>query len=126
MPLTKQKERRICQRLTIPLKVRYKAAGKGNKERQIKCLNISGVGMRIETKEGLKAGQNIDILVYLPGEKKLVTIHTRVVWSEKNKDGYWSGLKFLKIEPQTEFTEFLCEKILDISSENGGIDEVSS
>lgn len=120
MPLDKQKERRSCQRLTIPLKVRYKAVGKGDKEYGIKCLNISGVGMQIETKESLKAGQNIDIVVYLQGEKELVTINTRVVWSEKNKEGYWSGLKFLKIEPQTEFTEFLCEKILDISLENGG------
>lgn len=120
MTSNKQKERRMCQRLAIPLEIRYKAAGKGRREHKIKCLNISGVGMKIETKEGLKAGQNIDILVYLPTEKKLVTINTIVVWSEKNKGGYWSGLKFLKIEPQTEFTEFLCEKILDISLENGG------
>lgn len=116
----KQKERRKCQRLAIPLEVRYKAAGKGGSEHGIKCLNISGVGMRIETKEFLRQGQKIDIVVYLPGEKELATITTKVVWSEKNKEGYWSGLKFLKIEPQTEFTEFLCEKILDISLENGG------
>lgn len=118
MLANKQEEKRRCQRLTIPLKVRYKAAGRGKREHGIKCLNISGAGMKIETKGSLKAGQNIDILVYLPREKKLVTINTKVVWSEKNKQGCWSGLKFLKIGPQTEFTEFLCEKILDISWEN--------
>lgn len=116
----KQKERRKCQRLQIPLEIRYKLSEKDGKAYGIKCLNISGVGMKIETKEWLRVGQNIDISIYLPTHKKLVTINTRVVWSEKNRDGYWSGLKFLKIKPQTEFTEFLCEKILDISLENVG------
>lgn len=114
----KQKEKRQCQRFNIPLKVRYKLKDKDKKEYGIKCLNISGIGMKIETNENLKPGQNINILVYLPTEKKLVTISARVVWSEKNKEGHWSGLKFLKIEPRIEFTEFLCEKILDISLEN--------
>lgn len=119
MGAKKFNERRKAQRLEIPLAVKYKILPHKRIVLGAVTQDVSGGGVSLKSNVPFKKGQQLKVLVYLPGDPKPVTSMSEVVWSRKAGEGkeayYKIGVKFMKIVPKDKqrFVFLFCEMMIN-------------
>lgn len=110
-------ERRKFQRIKIPLKIKYNYSAKEKSQASATCKDISGGGVRFVTSKPLSIKDRVTVSIYFDcNGPKIFNSLCKVVWINKVKDGVLeAGLKFIHTRPNPDFTNFLCDKILDVS-----------
>ena len=110
-------DKRRCHRLNIELPASLKLSG-GKKDLTIATvLDISGLGLRITTREKIVLGQEIPIQVSI-GPNQSVTIKTKVAWVKEvdvmSSIEYAAGLKIIDTMDcdESQFLKFFSEKLI--------------
>lgn len=112
-------ERRQSQRLSVPLKVKYKWLRRKGILQEILTQDISGGGIRIYSETPFKKGDRLKARLYFPNAKKGIRVINEVMWCKKAKSKgktyYDVGIKHLKIEPRDRerFVFCFCEILLN-------------
>ena len=118
-------DRRSCERLELPLKVRYLTAG-GLADQWSDYVwldNLGGEGLGFTHDAELLKGDKLDIELKIPSEKKPFYMGAEVVWarenlmslSEINLGKYSYGLKIFQLgeEDKKKFEQFISDSIID-------------
>ncbi len=91
-----------------------------------KAKNLSAEGVCIVTEKEIPRGKNIELDISLPGRKRPIRVHGKVVWAHKIKgvdknmvDRFETGIKLYTIEKDDENTllKYYCERMVDNLSE---------
>lgn len=107
-------EKRKAQRISFPLKIKYRLRGKKFFQEAITCDNISGKGIKLSVAQPLKINDKVNVAFSTEDNRKVFTALCRVAWREEiKKRDFKVGLEFIKIKEHLHFIEFLCEKMLD-------------
>jgi len=114
-----RKNRRMAQRLNIPLRVQYQLLD-GRKIRvENTAQDVSGTGYRLLLGSPLHKGQKLKTLLYFSSDKQPVTAISEVVWSKKvlkeGKTFYSVGLKHIEVLPKDKqrFVFLFCEMMVN-------------
>ena len=87
-----------------------------------KAKNLSAEGVCIVTEKEIPKNKNIELDIFLPGRKKSVIIHGKVIWTHKIKsvekklpDHYEAGIKLYTIDKDDEnaLLKYYCERMID-------------
>lgn len=114
-----KRERRRAQRLSIPIKVKYKLLPKRKILEEIFTQNISGGGVSLRLAQSLQKGARLKTLLHFPGDPNPVTAVSEVIWckrvSEKKKVHYNAGIRHIKIVPRDKerFVFLFCEMMIN-------------
>ncbi len=109
-------ERRKAERLSIPLKVKYKIKGTAGRQKDAPWEDISGLGIRFCLNKPLSLEEELEIALYVLGDPKPIEAIGRVAWcKEFDRGEFKAGIEFIKIKDNFRFTELLCKNILDLS-----------
>ena len=109
-------EKRKAQRIISILKIKYTTIGQKSKvKNKTKCIDISGEGISIHANSFLKIGDKLEVSFFIPTFNKTITAIGKVVWAKKEKNSFKAGLQFVKIEFESEFMEFICEQMINLS-----------
>jgi c-di-GMP-binding flagellar brake protein YcgR len=110
-------ERRKAERLSIPLKVKYKIKGTAGRQKDAPWEDISGLGIRFCLNNPLSLKEELEIALYVLGDSKPIEAIGRVAWcKEFDKGEFKTGVEFIKIKDQMRFTELICRVMLELSS----------
>ena len=115
----KFKERRKYQRLSIPVRLKFKFFRMRGMPEEAVAHNISGGGVALRLDRSAKNVTRLKLLLYFPGSKKPVTALSEVVWCKRasaQRDDYYNiGIKHIKIIPSDkERLVFLfCEMMIN-------------
>ncbi|MCK9603086.1 MAG: PilZ domain-containing protein [Candidatus Omnitrophica bacterium] len=113
------KERRMFQRLNIPLHFQYKLLPHKIILESAFSRDISGGGISFRLGQPLKQGAKLKVLLHFPGETKPVTAVSQVVWCRKSpqEKTYDIGIKHVKILPMDKerFVFLFCEMMINYS-----------
>lgn len=98
-------EKRMFERFSAPVKVKYNVMGDGPGHGELK--DISGGGIRLALAEKLKINTLLKLSFEIPGIKDPISIHGKVVWSKEviisgggeKQDYYETGITFLEDDP---------------------------
>ena len=98
-------ERRKFIRLNSSFTVGYKRLESLGGEKQTLSTNISEGGICLVVDEELKVSELLDLNLYLPGKREVISVTGRVVWmkespneSDSSKRSFRVGIEFLNIE----------------------------
>lgn len=102
-------ERRLFERITAPLKIRYEIVENPPAAKMAASKDISGGGIRLSLSENLKIGTNLKLDIEIPdGANKTTTAYGTVVWAHKveitgaRPDTYYdTGIQFTYADPIT-------------------------
>ena len=101
-------QRRIFERIAIPLKIKYEVIEKPPIIKKAGSKDISGGGMRLALEENLNIGIHLKLHIGIPSEKnKTTTAYGKVVWvggkievtGKKTETYYETGIEFTKVDP---------------------------
>lgn len=82
----------------------------------IGCDDIGGGGIRLSISRPLREKDKIEVLIYAKDDPKPISALCRVIWCKRVEiNKVKVGLEFIKIKDYLRFTEFLCEKMVDLS-----------
>lgn len=110
-------ERRKAERLSIPLKVKYKIKGTAGRQKDAPWEDISGLGIRFCLNKPLSLKEELEIALYVLGDPKPIEVIGRVAWcKEFDKGEFKAGIEFIKIKDHFRFTELICRSMLELSS----------
>ncbi len=116
------KERRRAQRFGPSLIIFYKDKNGKGWAKAI-CKDLSGGGIRLVTESRLECGNTIRIKI-LAEENKNIFLSAKIIWSRKGKGKtYEAGANFLKIGKHDDFTEFICNQLMEFFNLNAGKNE---
>ena len=107
-------ERRKYLRIEAPPIGLRVITGNGDIEKP-KLKNISPIGIRFETKNQLKDGEELELTLELPDTKNPVHIRGKVVWHKKTSledhAPFDIGCEFIKIEEDNKntFLKYFCD-----------------
>ena len=113
------KERRMAQRIKVPLRVKYKILNRLNIMEENITQDVSGTGYKMLLKRHCPKGQKVKTLLYFPLDKKPVLAISEVAWSKgivkEGKAFYEVGLKHIKILPKDRdrFVFLFCEMMVN-------------
>lgn len=88
------KERRRHFRFQKTLGVSYAVEKKAHLKSNGKTVDISESGMKLLLDEKLPKGVILDLMIELPGSKKMAEVEGEVVWSEEVAEKHPSGKRF--------------------------------
>lgn len=110
-------EKRETQRLHLPLTIVYKPADSLQNIKAI-CNNISGKGISVSTTKALTVGDIVEIILQPKNDKTThFSAKGKVIWTKaKRTRRFEAGLIFTKVDQYDAFIEFICEKIVHLSS----------
>lgn len=122
--MTRKLERRKFIRFDLDSNVKFKIFDDKNINENIKgkAKNLSAEGVCIVTEKEIPRNKDIELDISLPGRKKPIRIHGRVLWthkiksvSEKIKDHFEAGIKLYTVDKDDENTllKYYCERMLD-------------
>lgn len=117
-PRSVKTERRKAERLSIPLKVKYKIKrAAASRQKDAPWEDISGLGLRLCLDKPLLPEEQLVIALYVLGEPKPIEAIGRVAWCKEFAQGeFKAGIEFTKIKDQMRFTELICRVMLELSS----------
>lgn len=126
--MIKRTERRRFIRFDLDtnIKFRFFEGMSVNESIKGKAKNLSAEGVCIVTQKEIPGNKNIELDISLPGKKRPVRIHGRVVWTHRVKgadknmpDRFESGIKLYTVDEDDENTllKYYCERMVDNLSE---------
>ncbi len=109
-------ERRRASRVSIPLPVKYKIAGKkGARWTHTVCKDISGLGFGLIVNEPLKKNDLLKISVSKKGDNKTMFFDCRVAWCVKDDCSLFkAGVEISKVKDPMPFIEFIGDMLLNL------------
>lgn len=113
-------EKRMAQRIEIPIQVKYKYLPHMGALEEAIAQNISGSGIRLKLPHPLKKGDRLKILLYFPSDRQSVTALSEVVWCRKvsqEKVAYYDlGIRYIRIAPKDRerFIFRFCEMMINV------------
>lgn len=118
MDKTKILEKRKAERVSMVMRVAYKASTSKNEPREAVCKDISGKGIRLEADKPFKQGQFIRSLIYFPNDPMPIHIVDKVIWCrrEAGPGGHFEiGAEHINISPRDreKFIFFICENLIE-------------
>ena len=128
-------DKRICDRLELPLKIRYSKVIESNEDAvswsdYVWLDNIGGEGLGFTDSIELFNGEKLEIELLLPTEKRAFYIGAEVMWiskntelNEGNRSGEISyGLKIYRLDEndRKKFEQFISDSIIDQYLDDAG------
>jgi hypothetical protein len=121
------KEKRLCDRLDLPLTIRYSLVNangvSGQWSEPVFLDNIGGDGLGFSDDMVLSKGDRLEIELHLPVDKKPFFLGAEVVWVQKNfvahgeiSCGKFSyGLRIFQLDDDArkKFEQFISDSIID-------------
>ncbi|MDP8264688.1 MAG: PilZ domain-containing protein [Candidatus Aceula lacicola] len=111
-------DKRRCHRLRIELPVNFKISESTGKTALATALDVSGLGLRISTKEKLNVEDIFPLQIKTPDNKK-IKVEVKVMWVEElNVHGskeYLAGVQIMDdmFFDEAAFVKFFANQILD-------------
>lgn len=120
-------EKRLCDRLELPIKIRYIALNKGARGSRwsdyVFLDNIGGQGLGFTDNTVLAMGDKLEIELSLPQEQTPVFFGAEVMWIHKNfrargltafgKFSYGLRIYHLDDEARRKFEQFISDSIIE-------------
>lgn len=124
----KKAERRRFIRFDLDtnIKFRFFDGMNINESMKGKAKNLSAEGVCIVTEKEIPRNKNIELDISLPGKKRPVRIHGKVIWTHRIKgvdknmsDRFEAGIKLYTVDKDDENTllKYYCERMVDNLSE---------
>ena len=102
-----QKERRRFVRLNVLTDVGYAKRSNGKEERLSLAKNISAGGICLVVYDELRASDTLDLKIWLPDDKEIITAVGRVVWVKEisleslgSAKRFEAGIEFIEIKDE--------------------------
>lgn len=113
------KDKRMANRLNIPLKIEYKLLPKQRILKEVFLEDISGTGLRVSLNYHLNKGSRLKTLLYFPKEENPVTAFSEVIWCKKRAADkrrlFDVGMKYIKVDQKDKerFAFLFCETMMN-------------
>jgi len=106
-------DRRLCERIEIPLRVIYKSSVDRERFRESISRDVSGGGISFYVNETRKPNDVLKVLFYPKDNGKPITSVCRAIWvKEEEANSFLVGAKFIEIRNDHRFIEFICRQII--------------
>ncbi len=111
-------DKRRCHRLSFELPLSLDMTGRDHTLSVATTLDVSGLGLRITTRQALMKGQEIKVHLRVSDKEKIV-VKAKVMWVKEEEMGnikeYSAGLKILDAMEceESKFLKFFAQKFLD-------------
>ena len=103
------REKRRFVRFQEGMKIRYNRIDSAHSQDNAKMRNISRKGLCVSTYEKLKAKDNLEIEIEVPGFSKPIKLMGQVMWvkelrspDDQGRRMFYTGMRFGKINPEAE------------------------
>lgn len=114
------KDKRVAQRISVPLRVRYQDLDKKQVSGETYTLDISGGGLRLNLDRPFKKGDMVKTLIYFPYQQTPVTTLNKVIWCRRHPgtsitETFDIGLKYVNIKSKDRerFLYLFCDMMLN-------------
>ncbi len=113
-------EKRKAQRIYLPLNLEYIPKHDPQNPIKIELKNISGRGIAAVLPRKFDKNDRVDLLIYLPEKSEPIKASCMVVWNKEiDKEKFLTGFKIFRADDYHGLIQFLCDKILELSLEEG-------
>ncbi|MDP8265921.1 MAG: PilZ domain-containing protein [Candidatus Aceula meridiana] len=112
-------DKRRCHRLNLDLPASLSLSGGKEDLTLVTVMDVSGLGLRITTKEKIVLGQEISLQVSISPDQS-ITVKTKVAWVKEmeimSSTEYAAGLKIIDTMDcdEAQFLKFFSEKFIQI------------
>jgi len=120
--MTRKLERRKAERIPLKLSVKYRIKGSRAQFKEALNENVGGLGLNLVVGGPLPKNALVELVLRPFDTKKQYKMLCMVRWCRQiDKNKFQVGVCFNKINEYMSFVEFLCEKIMCVSMENGEV-----
>lgn len=117
-------ERRKFIRFDFDASIKFKLSESSNvdKSMEAKAKNLSAEGLCIVTEKEIPRDRNIELNIFLPGKKRAVRVHGKIIWTHRVKGAdksaagtFESGIKLYTVDKDDENTllRYYCDRMVD-------------
>ena len=119
-------ERRRFIRFDLDANIKFRLLENMDDNIKGKAKNLSAEGLCIVTDREIPRDKDVELDLYLPGKKRTVRVHGKVMWTQKIKgtdknkaDHFEAGIKLYMADKDDENTllKYYCERMIDSLSE---------